>query len=74
MVDKLEDNELVKSQEGFEIENSGDNIEIPDLIDSIDVGNVGDISNRMNLVDPDKDFVDCVENVPAENPGPKMVK
>ena len=77
MVDKLENADLVKSQE-FEIEeNSGDNIDIPDMIESPMIDNPADQSlqsNRMNLVDPDKDFVDFPEQDPAENPGPKMVK
>ena len=44
MVDKLENADLVKSQE-FEIEeNSGDNIDIPDMIESPMIDNPADQS------------------------------
>jgi hypothetical protein len=71
MVNKLEDADLKKSENEFEIEHSGDNIDIPELIKSNDdvKENPGNQSNRMNLVDPDKpDFEDVVaKQDPNEN-------
>ena len=83
MVNKLEDADLKKSENEFEIEHSGDNIEIPELLNSDDVKeNLGDQSNRMNLVDVDvdKDKPDFEDIVAKQDPhedfalGPKMVK
>jgi len=79
MVNKLEDADLKKSENEFEIEHSGDNIDIPELLNSDDAKeNPGDQSNIMNLVDPDKpDFEDIVaKQDPNENfaLGPQMVK